>query len=451
MNKGFVVLAVAMAALVGLFFFAYFKDRNRTRDVAYEPLPAPVAAPAVEEPEPVVKQMPPAEPTPTPAEEPQPEPAKGDAAIEGQVVRAGTGEAVPKFEVKFEQRSGHLGADDKGFLEVEDAEGRFRLDQVPPGRGLVIVRAIGFKVGSAPVADIGAGQVVTDVVVQMTPVTLVRGLVKSARGGCVADALVFREVLPPESSRERQAVARSNDAGEFFYEPKMGGAMKLVVWHPNFAPAVSSVTPVPDETTECVVLLGDGATVEGRAWQGMNALVGLQVTMKPQFDDFGFEASAETDASGRFRIVKLPSCDATVSVILPGASEEGQRTKQWNGFLENGQTALVDFEFPVATSVVYGSVTYNGEMPERASLSLLVYSEAGEEGRFVEMAADGTFHFDAVPAGPASLTCEAEDNDGHLGFDEERFLLHEGEQREVRLNALAVETLGGPKTMPGEG
>jgi len=107
---------------------------------------------------------------------------------------------------------------------------------------------------------------------------------------------------------------------------------------------------------------------------------------------------------------------------------------------------MEDFEFSPADSVIEGVVTFDGKTPEHATLSLLVYTSAGEEGRRAKVGRDGTYRFEAVPAGPVSLTVDAEDADGRLGFDEERFRLGEGEVRKLDFGLTTLPGIGEPKT-----
>ncbi|HEO70835.1 MAG TPA: carboxypeptidase regulatory-like domain-containing protein, partial [Candidatus Hydrogenedentes bacterium] len=327
---------------------------------------------------------------------------------------------------------------------VQDPGGRFRLEDVPPGDGRVAVRAVGFKEDNQRVSDIEPGETVRDMVFRLDVAVGIRGRVENTSGAAVAGAMVFRERLPSETMRERAAVARSDSTGRFLYETNEAGLMNLIVWHVGYAPAAVSVVPEYGTQTEYTVVLGDGATVQGKVWVGREAAPGLMVRFEPQFDDFGYHEVTQTQLDGSYRLAGLPSCDATVTVTMEGATPDAMREKHWSGFLDEGQTVMADFQFAPANSAVRGKVTFQGKAPARATLSLLVFTSSGEEGRRTDVNRDGTYRFDDVPAGPVSLTVDAEDDAGRLGFDEERFRLEEGEIKEVdfELNVLPVVGTG---------
>ena len=470
MNKAIVALSIVLAGLVGLFFLAYFRDRASSTQVhTVTRVPSPGSArreaPPAKRKTPLDQSGAPhsSEPPPEPQEAapslssagPSISPASAGGVVEGQVLRADTGAPVPSFEVKFENRSlrPSARASDAGFVAVEDAEGRFRLENVPAGRGVLAVRAEGFASASEHVAQVRPGEAVSGLVIRLDPVTLVDGLVKNVQGANVAGALIFLERIPPEPDQDREAVGKSDSEGRFEYESVANEPFRLAVWHEDYAPAFVTVTTepgvtAPSESTRrgtptvpCTVILGPGAVVEGTVWYGGSLLPGQPVTFRPQFEDLGFAATVETDATGRYRLAKLPACDASVSVTLAGENQ-GNRTKQWNGLLEDNQVVTADLRFAAADSIIEGTVLMGGEAPERATLSLLVLTEDGEEGRTTEIASDGSYRFEAVPAGPASLTVNGRNAAGQLGFDEASLRIRNGETRQVDLDLSVIEGSG---------
>ncbi len=453
MNKGIVALAIVLVGVMGLFFCVYLRDKSSEARI-YEP-----GAKIVPE-QGAAKKTPPKRDAAWDSSTTRATPGRtggsGGAArerhsegtdraapggaIEGQVLRADTGEPITEFEVRFEKRSPRLS--DHGFVRVQDADGRFRLEGIAPGQGMVVVRAVGFGPGSEAIAEVRKGETVTGVVIHLEPVAVIEGTVTDTRGRRVPDALVFLDRLPAKRARVRRAVARSDGDGKFRYEPRAPSPLNLVVWHEDYAPTTTAALPEPGSPTQCPVVLGEGATVEGKVWRGREAAIGQRVEFMPQFDDLGFSQSTQTGADGSYHLTKLPSCDAAVLVTLAGESAQGTRTKQWNGVLNDGQVVMADFEFAPADSIIEGTVLLDGKVPERATLSLLIYTAAGEEGRYTEMDSDGSYRFEAVPMGPVSLTVDAEDAEGRLGFDETRFQIGEGEVRQTDFNLHLIKGMG---------
>jgi hypothetical protein len=455
MNKGVVAFAVFLMALMGMFFVTYFRDKAsppkpprpipRERVVELEPKPqkpAPVAEPKPEPPAPPPEPPRPVEP-PAPVVEPPPaEPVAETDTIEGAVCRKDTGEPVRRFEVRFVLRAGRGASSDAAFTLVENEEGRFQIPDVPAGKsGSVEVRAQGFALASQPVADTVVGLERKPLKLLLEPAAAVVGIVRNSQGEPVADVRVtFRVASSGEALRTKHPVVQTDKEGAFRHETSSNDPLKLDFYHSDYAPLTLTVTPEVGRDVECNAVLGKGGSVQGRVWMGREPLPGQPVTFTPQFDDIGSPISTKTGPDGSYKLAQLPVCDGTVEVTL---TEAGNRTKKWNGYIEEGQVEMVDFEFAGANASVYGQVTMSGEAPKRATLSLLVLTEAGEEGRTANADELGYYRFDSVPLGPVSLTIDAENSEGKLGFDESRFELQDGESRNVnfKLEPLDVGAL----------
>ncbi len=438
MNKGIIVLLIAILGVVGFFFVTYFRDRSGGE----EPAPPPVepAQTDHEESKPAPERR-----VPEPAWEPEEVTQSRGAAIEGQVIHAVTGAPVTAYEIKYAKRTARRTATRRGaagWIRVEDAQGRFSLTGLSAGRGALMVRAAGFSSFTGERMEIRAGITVQDHTIRLEAASLIEGFVRSTGGTPVANAGIFLERLPAGKKRSAKPIARSDERGLFRYETDSLASLTFVARHPDFAPDFSEVQPQAGVTTELTIVLGAGAMVEGTILYGSKPLANQAVVFAPQFNDLGIRVSAITDSRGHYLMRQLMPCDAAVTVSLSEDSADGVRSREWNGLLENGQLVTVNFAFSEANSVIEGAILLDGAVPESASLSLLVMTDAGEEGRFVHMKADGTYRLESVPAGPVSLTVNAEDAAGRMGFDEGRFRIRPNQQRVTDFDIKSIAGTG---------
>lgn len=445
MNKVFIALSAALTILAAVFLAVYFIGRTPPEQIRSSERPSVSDRPK-STPEP---SRPPAVPKSAPA------PAKSASVrsaresvpppgcvVEGQVVRADDGKPVPAFGLRFDARRARgTRREAVDFVPIEEASGAFKLEGLSAGNGVIVVRAEGFAEARQEVALEHPGDIASGLVIRLQPIATIDGLVRDASGTAVTGALVFLDKLPSERLREQKTVAESDDNGRFRYETPDGQAITFAVWHEDYAPAFVSISAESGVTTECTVTLGRGAVVEGKVWYGDTPLADETIVFRPQFDELGFEARAHTDASGAYRFEALPTCDALVAVTLSGENQGG-RSKQWTGLVEEGQTLNVDFRFTPADASVEGNVTLDDQAPESATLSLLIATDAGEEGRTTLTGADGAYRFDAVPQGFASLTVTAKNADGKLGFSEMNFKIKAGEEKQANFFLGVIEGSG---------
>ncbi len=324
---------------------------------------------------------------------------------------------------------------DEGFETVEDPEGRFKLTGVSPGRGHVVVRAKGFADGAKEVAGLGPGANVAGVVVALEPEAVVEGLVRDSMGARIQDAKVYEGRLPGSRTRDAHVLAETDENGLFEFQTGRTEQMTLVVWHPDYSCGWTRVTPELGVLTECTVVLARDVTVRGVVRVDGRPAGGRTVFFVPQFDaQLGLREKTATDDDGTFEFTGLPSCDAKIT-----ATAANGRAKEWNGFLDEGQVKEIVFDFAQASCTVEGRVLFEGQVPPDASLSLLVFTKAGEEGRYARIDEEGRFRFDSVPAGPVSLTVDAKNAAGKLGFDEKRFRLREGDTHRVEFQLKPID------------
>lgn len=150
--------------------------------------------------------------------------APKSARLEG-VVRATTGEAIPRASLRLEGPED----DERSVLTASsDEAGRFRFERVPPGRDYFLsARRPGFadaRYGARSTAGFGApltmeaGAVINDVVIQMTPQAVITGRVTSPAGDSVMGAPVMALRPVYEQGERRISLAgraSTNDQGEY--------------------------------------------------------------------------------------------------------------------------------------------------------------------------------------------------------------------------------------------
>lgn len=129
-------------------------------------------------------------------------------AVTGRIVDAITGEAVPSFTVSL---SGRIEPDPAapsrfnpfaGGTEVEDGDGRFRLQPVATGPQTLRVAAYGYLPCETPLEVAPAGEEFVDIVVRLTPGATLRGVVLDGSGAPIAGAQVTTEALVAGSFEE---------------------------------------------------------------------------------------------------------------------------------------------------------------------------------------------------------------------------------------------------------
>jgi protocatechuate 3,4-dioxygenase beta subunit len=146
------------------------------------------------------------------------------ARVEG-IVRATTGDPIPRAALSLE---GPEDDERPALTASSDEAGRFRFEQVPPGRDYFLTaRRPGFgeaRYGARSASGPGtpltmeAGAVINDVVIQMTPQGVITGRVTNPAGDPVVGALVL--ALQPIYERGERRIslaarASTNDQGEY--------------------------------------------------------------------------------------------------------------------------------------------------------------------------------------------------------------------------------------------
>ncbi|XYH99561.1 carboxypeptidase regulatory-like domain-containing protein [Sorangium sp. So ce1128] len=175
------------------------------------------------------------------------------AALVGRVVEAGTGTPVEGARITLDGGGG-WGTMGPGVpVARSDAEGRFRLDRLPPGRYKLVARALG-KVGQARESVlVGVGQTSSEVVIEVHRAAVVAGRVELAPEGAPC---TLGNVTLLSQATDGVEIAAIEDDGSVLFDGLLRGSYEVLVGCANH---VSEPTYPPLE-------VGD-ADVEDLVWK----------------------------------------------------------------------------------------------------------------------------------------------------------------------------------------
>jgi hypothetical protein len=275
---------------------------------------------------------------------------------------------------------------------VEDPEGRFAVEVAPDLDYRLVLRGP----GSAPaVVRVDGAEPPQDLLVELLAGTVVSGLVRSAATGePVAGARVTAECWQGDLWAERRSAATASE-GTFAFAPLAPGECTLRATRTGLAPVEETVRLAEaDVEVEVDLLLEPEAILAGRVVAGEPAepVPGAAVWVR-SFERPPAESSARTDAAGRFRIGGLAARPHQVEVTHP---REGRATV----VLRPARGELVE-EVVRLTSTVAVTGRVRGPYGPVAGARVLLHATGRQlRGR---SGPDGAFHFDGVPAGPATV------------------------------------------------
>lgn len=280
------------------------------------------------------------------------------ASVTGRVILA-DGTVPAAFEVKAhgEAEAAESPFSMRRFMTREpendfsDPEGKFRLDDVPPGTVTIEAKAIGKRPTKKTGVTTAAEQVVDVGTLVLEDGRTLRGRVLAAADGVAlagASAIVnvaqggmaFR--IPGMDAGAGSAVTGSD--GGFEIHGLEGRTYTMSVQHPDYAPSESSVeVPADQDPPETVVRLSRGGTLTGTVRDASkNPVTGAAiVAMRGLFG--GDMNTAETGPDGRYTMEKL--APGSYNVMRPPEDGGGMANfgmKQ--ATITEGETTVVDFD-----------------------------------------------------------------------------------------------------------
>lgn len=178
-------------------------------------------------------------------------------AIEGQVVRAGSGEPVTAYRLS-------TNADGRYAEAVNDPEGRFRIEESDQAQTTLHVTAAGFAPAKTVVERPEGPETAVQVTIRLETACSVEGTVVDWDGDPVAGTVIYLDGLGNrdayDSNRED---ARAKADGTFRLESLAPGAHRLYAVHPDFAFAWAEVDVRPGRPATVTIPLARGGNIEG--------------------------------------------------------------------------------------------------------------------------------------------------------------------------------------------
>lgn len=328
-------------------------------------------------------------------------------SVEGRVLAASTRQPITDFFIYHTAGTQRLEPWMRdAFRGVHDAEGRFALNDVEAGDATVHVQARGYAPASQHVGNLVGGGTVSGVEILLEPGVQVEGTVVNSSGTPVAGAQVFLGEAPMYN-RGQSALAQTDREGRFTLDTLPGGASRIAVSHPSYAPGYADVNLNAGARGTVQIVLGSGGTVEGMVTSGGTALAGQGVGLYfPSPTGQGFQATAQTDANGWYEFKGLQEGTAQVSASIL-LTQNRNRSRNQQAEIRDGAVTRVDFDFPVATASIEGYILQDeatqAPVPN-VGITLSIQTPGGDEGSFVQSGADGSYAFDNLPAGAATFS-----------------------------------------------
>jgi hypothetical protein len=165
--------------------------------------------------------------------------------------------------------------------------------------------------------------------------------------------------------------------------------------HPEYAPATAKIA----ENT--MIVLQNAGIIEGTVMHDSEPLEGATVSVR-FLDRTNMPWMGSNSAKdGTYRISGLPPGEVEVSAEIAG-----NRRVNRKALVESGATTEVHLAFGHATSTVYGQVKAERYAPKRVNVQYRVVTKSGVESREVQVAPDGVYRLESLPAGQVLLSAQ---------------------------------------------
>lgn len=322
----------------------------------------------------------------------------------------GGGDRDGSMRLAAGQRMGEQGFDGN-WTDVLDADGRFELRGIPPGKIRVRVRSEGWRDPDSQEIELAAGAESAELLFRLEPGAVARGLVVEAgsrapvagaevtayrargedgegRGGMFRvnfqpEDFDFLGLAPGNSGNRR--TARADSQGRFEITGLAGGKYRFTARHPDLAKASSQDVEIAvDRPTEGVMIeLDAGGAIEGRV-TGAGRLPLRDALVVAASLQAGAFKSASTDEQGNYRVDGLSPGQYIVfkSRIDEHAPNLGydllgnMRLKTVT--VRRGKATKLDIQDESEGSVrVFGTVREGGEPVKRAMVTALGTDKEG--------------------------------------------------------------------------
>ena len=248
----------------------------------------------------------------------------------------------------------------------------------------------------------------------------VEGIVVTQKGAPIKDAKVF---VGPETAEPH---AQTNEKGRFVIDGLSPLDSLITVTHEKYATGFASISPEIGRTAEVRMTLEKGGRVEGIVTRGGAPAPGetvrytQKIVVTSESEPLPWEGStithhATTDAQGHYAIENLSFGEVELEVdeAEAGGTRQTECTRAV-AYVEPGQTTVVNFDLPLAQSVIQGVVLFEGQPPEDAAVWVNLVSEYGPYYVKVSPNPDGAYRVEHLPAGGGTLTARIASPQGTL-------------------------------------
>ncbi len=319
--------------------------------------------------------------------------------IAGQVLDASTRAPVTTFSFAVRHADEPRVVHHLKFRQVQDPEGRFRVEEAGVGENTIFFRAPDHMDADFTVTQVLSGQTTAEQIFTLEPGLTIQGTVSSPDGEALAGVRVLAEVGTSPFYKVSDARAVTDRNGHFVIRKLEDATYTVVAIHPEFTSAKVQAHPSSDRSVN--IVLGNGGVVEGSvSVAGVpKADASVSVTSGDQVNK-----STRTDARGEFRLAGVLPGTALVRVQTGVHSSPEYRKQERNVEVREGQSTEVHVDFPEANAYLQGTVYGLDSNPVAADVVLRVHTEDGVERKGQACGEDGFFFFDKVPTGEGELT-----------------------------------------------
>jgi hypothetical protein len=280
-------------------------------------------------------------------------------AISGTVVDSHEGTALTEFTLEW----------DGNPRTYHSETGEFMLANVEPGNVTLEAFADGYARQRVSDIVVESGKRTSDVVVQLSPGSNVRGTVVSDVDlRPIADATIYLGDVPDSLDEKQRVSAVTNMDGVFVLEGLAISKHRLAVTHPEFVPKSFEVD-AQRQGAEVTVRLQRGGTITGfvtRDGQPVSdAIVHLE---RFTGQGGGFSPTGlyhvETNEDGLYELKRVPAGDCELSVqeqVGSGTPGHVGHTQYGNVEVQNDCVTELDFEFITGDCAIEGYLTSDGQ------------------------------------------------------------------------------------------
>jgi len=331
------------------------------------------------------------------------------STVAGSVIDGMTGEPVQDFQVlalaESDMPSPRVGLPSWfPWVRVRDEAGRFTVDGVMSDTPLVVAaRSDTHALQKVRIPAVGRGDTAEGVVLVLARGGHVDGHVVDRQGQPIAGVSVY---VGKEKGGNLRAT--TDDAGRFTIAALLPEDHLLTVTHQRYLSGAAEIAPRLGKTSRVQVVLDPGGRIEGHVRRGGQPVEGLPVSVQPAARTDRRPPSVDTGPDGWYAVETVPTGEVLVAVFSEKESSSTAYRLRRPAIVETGAVTVVDFDLPMATCVLEGTLTANGGPAPVANVAVKVSGTDYETGRSQRVEPDGSYRFEGLPPGAAALRAEVE-------------------------------------------